>query len=169
MNSKLASRVSIHDISLEDASFFLELLNTESWLRFIGDSGVRCIADAEAFIEDRIFGTLASEGFTYSLARNLAAEPIGICGFLKKPYLENPDFGFGFLPAYQGQGYGYEVANTVLRRGLEEHRFAVLDAVVDASNAASIGLLRKLGFSPVAWVEVPGEREPLRLFKLLNR
>ena len=39
-------RLSFHPLDVYDASFMLRLLNTESWLRFIGDKQVQDLADA---------------------------------------------------------------------------------------------------------------------------
>jgi RimJ/RimL family protein N-acetyltransferase len=41
-------RLRLRRVSLDDAEFIVELLNEPSWLRFIGDKGVRTIEDGSA-------------------------------------------------------------------------------------------------------------------------
>ena len=50
-------RLVIRRLSADDAPFILELLNQPSFLRFIGDKGVRSLADAVRYLET---GPLAS-------------------------------------------------------------------------------------------------------------
>ena len=158
-----SSRTTIHPISLADAPFFLQLLNTPGWLRFIGDTNVHSILDAEGFIKRKVLSTEQQYGYSYYLARTLDGDPIGICGFMKKDYLEFPDFGFGFMPDYHGKGYGFEVAREILKYGINNFDFSFLDAVTRDDNAASKALLLKLGFASVGLVTAPGEEAELCL------
>ncbi|HEY2291908.1 MAG TPA: GNAT family N-acetyltransferase, partial [Thermoanaerobaculia bacterium] len=43
-------RLVLRRMSVDDADFMLGLLNEPSWLRFIGDRGVRTREDARAYI-----------------------------------------------------------------------------------------------------------------------
>ena len=89
---------------------------------------------------------------------------MGICGFLKKPYLEYVDFGFAFFEKYHGQGYGYEVGRAAMEYGIETYKFKNLDAVTHIDNIQSIGLLKKLGFRSEGIIDVPETRRS-RLFR----
>jgi RimJ/RimL family protein N-acetyltransferase len=44
----------------------------------------------------------------------MAGLPIGICGLVKRNYLDDIDLGYALLPRYWGQGYAYEAAKAVL-------------------------------------------------------
>lgn len=159
------ARTEIDRIRRDDAAFFVELLNSPGWLRFIGDRDVHTAADAVAWLEGGFLACYDKHGWGYWIVRLKDGTPIGICGFLKKAYLENEDFGFAFLPEYCGQGYGHEAAAAVLEYGLREYGFEVLDAVTVASNAASIALLGKLGFRAHGTVDIPDCEGDHRLYR----
>ena len=92
-------RLALHRLTTDDADFILELLNEPSFLRYIGDKGVRTREDACQYI---LAGPMASYdrfGFgLYRVERKDSGEPIGMCGLLKRESLEDVDVGFAFLP-----------------------------------------------------------------------
>ena len=94
-------RLALRRLSTDDADFILELLNEPSFLRYIGDKGVRTREDAGRYI---LAGPMASYerfGFgLYRVERKDGGEPIGICGLLKRDSLEDVDVGFAFLPRF---------------------------------------------------------------------
>ena len=139
-------RTVIRQLSLDDARFIVELFNTPDWLRFIGDKNVRDVETAQTFLANVFLRSYAENGFGYYLIQSKADEPIGICGFLKKAYLENEDLGFALMPKQQGLGFGFEAAAAVLKYGVDRFKFAILDAVTDPHNIKSKALLVKLGF-----------------------
>ncbi|MDX1546742.1 MAG: GNAT family N-acetyltransferase [Rhodothermales bacterium] len=140
-------RLVLGTLTPEDEAFILDLLNQPSFLRFIGDRGVRTRADARAYIQNGPLQSYARHGFgLYRVALKGGASPIGICGLLKRDSLEHPDLGFAFLPAYWSKGYASEAARAVLgfaRETLGLHRIL---AITSVENEASMALLRKLGF-----------------------
>jgi len=143
-------------MTLADAPFILELVNSPSWIRFIGDRNIHDLEAAERYLKDGFLKSYATPGYSYYLVETKDEEPIGICGFLKKSYLDHEDLGFAFAERSHGQGFGYEVGRRIMDYGVTRFDFRVLDAVTNEDNAASIGLLRKLGFQPAGAVEIPG-------------
>ena len=147
MTSLETKRTLIEDITLEDAAFFVELMNSPGWLQYIGDRNITNAEDARHYLQKGFLQSYADNGFGYYVVRlKTNRVPIGTCGFLKKPTLDNPDFGFAFLPDYHGQGYALESCRAVLDFGIESFNFDVLDAVTMSANLASRRLLEKLGF-----------------------
>jgi [ribosomal protein S5]-alanine N-acetyltransferase len=57
-----------------------------------------------------------------------------------------PEIGFILHPDYWGRGLAAEALRAVLDRAFEVHRLASVEADVDPRNAASLGLLGRLGF-----------------------
>src|SRR2546429_7874449 len=92
-------RLNLRWLDVDDADFIVELLNDPSFIRFIGDKGVRSLDDARNYI---LNGPVASyEQFGFGLYATDLKEthvPIGICGILKRDTLPHPDIGFAFLP-----------------------------------------------------------------------
>src|SRR5689334_6377656 len=82
-----------------DSAFILELVNQPSWLRFIGDKGVKTQRDALRYIENGPMAMYKRVGFgLYRVELKDDGEPIGICGLIKRDGLNDVDLGFAFLP-----------------------------------------------------------------------
>ena len=131
----------------DDAEFFVELLNQPSFLRYIGDKGVRTAEDARRYLRDGPLASHERHGFgLYLVELKESGQPIGISGLLKRDYLEDPDIGFAFLPPFWSQGYARESAEAVLAQGRERFGLRRVLAITSPDNRASIALLGKLGF-----------------------
>ena len=89
---------------------------------------------------------------------------IGICGFVKRGTLPDPDIGFAFLPEYEGQGYGFESAKAILEYGRDTLGFSRVLAITSQDNEVSGKLLEKLGFTFDRIFATP-EGEDLKLFE----
>jgi RimJ/RimL family protein N-acetyltransferase len=158
-------RLVIRELTREDAAFIVALLNDPTFIRNIGDRGVRTDADAVEYIERGPMASYARHGFGLC-AVDLAAggATIGICGLLQRDELPAPDLGFAFLPQFRSQGYAFEAAASVradahLRLGIDR-----LLAIVNPDNAPSLRLLEKLGFAREGTIRLPGEGADLSLF-----
>jgi RimJ/RimL family protein N-acetyltransferase len=139
-------RLILRRLCAEDAEFILGLLNEPSFLRFIGDKGVRTLDDARGYIAKGPVASYDRYGFGLYLAElKDSAEPIGICGLLKRDSLEDVDIGFAFRPQYWGNGYALESASAVLAYGRGRLGLKRIVAVASPDNAGSIRLLEKLG------------------------
>jgi RimJ/RimL family protein N-acetyltransferase len=156
MQSPLFSeRLSITALSTTDVKFISELVNTEGWLKFIGDRKIHSLVDARSFIQNII----DSPGISYWVVRLRQDDTAaGIISLIKRDHLEHPDIGFAFVPSFTNHGYAYEAAKIVLTHfiGNTEHPFVFGVAV--AENTASIGLLKKLGFQFQKEIEVKKEK-----------
>jgi [ribosomal protein S5]-alanine N-acetyltransferase len=157
------ARLVIREFMLRDAAFILELLNEPAFIEFIGDKGVRDVVAAERYLRE---GPLASyaHGFGLWLVALPDGTPLGMCGLLKRDFLDHPDLGFAFLARHRGHGYGHEAASAVLRHAHDQLNLPTLHAITAFRNPDSVKLLGKLGFSFVKFIERPGYAEPGRLF-----
>ncbi|RKZ13523.1 GNAT family N-acetyltransferase [bacterium] len=159
-------RTVVEVITLADAPFFVALLNSPGWLKFVGDRNVGDVGDAERYLDSGLLQSYRDNGFGYYLVKGAGTgTSIGICGFLKKPNLENPDFGFAFLPDYFGQGLAFESCCAVLEYGIKTFDFELLDAVTVPDNLRSIRLLEKLGFHRHGVLEADTGGDKLNLFR----
>lgn len=160
-------RTVIDRISLNDAPFFATLLSSPDWIRFIGERDVSDENAVREYLRDGFLRSYRDNGFGYYIVRTGPQRvPIGICGFLKKPSLANPDFGFALLPEFFGRGYALEFSRAVLDYGVSKFNFDVLDAVTVSDNTRSIRLLEKLGFSRVETLaSTKNPENPLELYR----
>lgn len=150
-----------------DAPFILSLVNSPGWLRYIGDRNVHTAEDAVAYLENGPLKSFRDHGFgLMRVGLKGSGLPIGMCGLLRRPELDGPDIGFAFLPEYHRQGYALEAARAVVAFAREQLRLSELLAIVQADNAASIGLLRNLGFVFDGVVISGVKKEELELYRL---
>jgi ribosomal-protein-alanine N-acetyltransferase len=141
-------RLMLRHVAADDAAFVLRLLNEPSFLRFIGDRGVRTLDDARAYIADRFTASYERYGFgMWIVERRGVGGPLGISGIVRRDTLPGPDIGFAFLPEHWGQGYALESA-----RAVRDHAFGPLGlrrllAIANPNNAPSIRILEKIGMA----------------------
>ena len=88
---------------------------------------------------------------------------IGICGLLKRDYLDDIDIGFAFLPRFRGKGYAVEAASAVIDYGKQSLALSRIVAITQPNNVKSIKLLNKLGFKFERMVCFSGEELNLEL------
>jgi len=143
------ARLTLRRFAPGDAAFILRLLNEPSFLRNIGDRGVRTLEDAETYLHDGPIASYERHGHGLWLAAlRDTGEPIGMCGLLKRDHLPHPDIGYALLPEFCSYGYASESAAAVLEIGWRELGLERVLAIVSPTNAASIRLLENLGFAP---------------------
>ena len=143
-----SERLSLRQVDKSDGDFILKLLNDENYIKFIRDSGVRSIPESLQFIEEYYTSSYDKNGFgLYLVSISESQEPIGICGLLKRDWLDVVDIGFAFISEQCGKGYGYESAHAVITYGLNNLNINRIGAITSQDNKASIALLEKLGFS----------------------
>lgn len=158
-------RLRLRELTLEDASFIIELLNTPGWLQYIGDRNVRNEEQAVAYLQNGPIKSYKENGFGLWLVETKEeGMPIGLCGVLKREHLEHPDIGFAFLPGYNGKGYAFEAAGATVIYAKEGLGIPKLSAIVLPTNKASIRLLQKLGLTFVRTFTFPGSDEELLLY-----
>jgi RimJ/RimL family protein N-acetyltransferase len=158
-------RLILRRLAITDAPFILELLNQPSWLRFIGDKGVRTIADAERYILQGPMDSYKRRGFgLYMTELKDGAVPIGICGLIKRESLDDVDIGFAFLPHYWSKGYAFEAASAVMGYGIQVLKLERIVAIVTPDNERSIKLLKRIGLVFERMMKEPEDGEELAVY-----
>ena len=158
-------RLTISKFTINDAPFFLELVNTPHWIKYIGDRNIKTIADAEQRIINGHIKSYETHGFGfYKLNLKENNNPIGTCGLIKRDTLEHVDLGFAFLPDYEGKGFGFESSKAILKVAKDQFKLETILAITLAANKPSINLLEKLGLSFQKKVKPFDDDEELLLF-----
>lgn len=159
-------RLRIRPFKLADAPFILELLNSEGWLKYIGDRDVRTEEAARTYLKKRLMASYDEHGFGFYAVELLTSQtPIGMFGFAQRKFLDKPDLGFALLPAYYGQGYAVEAAKAVLAYGREQLQLQKLEAFTLPTNQSSIRLLERVGFHAAGPFFLPNDEEELLLMR----
>ncbi len=154
-------RLFLRNLKADDNAFIFELLNTPGWIKFIGDRNIKTSEDADKYIQ-KITGNPDINYRVVTLQQDKTA--IGLVTLIKRNYLDHPDIGFAFLPAYNRQGYAFEATNTVLHDLLKKSAYSTVLATTIPENNASIHLLKNLGFSFSK--EITNEGEQLHVFTI---
>ena len=158
-------RLNLRWLGVDDADFIVELLNDHSFIRFIGDKGVRTLDDARNYILNGPVASYEQFGFgLYATDLKETRVPIGICGILKRDTLPHPDIGFAFLPAYWNKGYAYEASAAVLEHARKNLGMDRLLAITKPDNEASVKLLVKLGLRFDRLIKLSKDADEVKLF-----
>jgi [ribosomal protein S5]-alanine N-acetyltransferase len=139
-------RLVLRQFSVEDADFILRLLNEPSFIRNIGERGVRTLDDARSYILRVPIASYERNGFgLYLVMLKEMGESIGMCGLIKREELEDVDIGYAFLPEYWSKGYAVESALAVKEYARDVIGLKRLVAITDPENQGSIRVLEKIG------------------------
>lgn len=151
-------RLTLRQLTVDDAAFIRELLNEPGFRRNIGDRGVRSMKDASEYLTEGPMQSYQEHGFgLLRVDLKETGAPIGICGLLKRASLDDVDIGFAFLERYWARGYGHESAAAVMDQGRRELGLRRIVAITQPHNAGSIRILEKLGLRFEKMIRMPGE------------
>ena len=144
-------RLILNALCLTDTEFISELVNTQEWIKFIGDRNIRTKEDAKNYVQ-RIIDNPNINYWVVKLKNDNLS--IGIITFIKRDYLEYHDIGFAFLPKYAKNGYAFEATKTVLNDAINKKNHRQILATTITENINSITLLKKLGLNFEKEIEV---------------
>ncbi len=151
---------------IQDAAFYLKLLNSPKWLQNIGDRNVTSIEDAEHYITEKMTPQLERLGYSnYTVIRKSDNQNLGGCGLYDREGIEGVDIGFAFLPEYEGKGYAYESALKIKKVGITKFGIKKISAITIPENKSSQKLLEKLDFSFIKIINIPNDDEDLMLYE----
>ncbi|PHR71590.1 MAG: hypothetical protein COA67_06130 [Lutibacter sp.] len=158
-------RLTITEITINEAPFFYELVNDPTYLQFIPDKNIKSIADAKKHITNKIIKEYESQGFGfYLVSLKDSKTPIGMCGLIDRDGLEFMDIGFSFLKEYQGKGFAFESSKGVLDFAKSTLKIDKIAAITTLDNVKSSNLLERLGFKHERNIFIPNDPDELRLF-----
>ena len=160
-------RLAIRRLTLDDAGFVWELLNDADFLKFIGDRGVRNVDDAVEYLKDGPLEMYERLGFgLWCVELRVTQTPMGICGLLKREWLDDVDIGFAFLPDFRGKGYAFEASRAVIAHAIDALGIQRLAAIVSPANVRSQSLLGRLGMRFRTLVRAPNADHDVQLFTI---
>ena len=163
------ARLTLSEFTGEESGFIFSLMNSPGWLKFIGDRGIRNLEDAENYIRNNTLRGYSENGFGMYLVKTIQGDTaIGMCGLVKRSFLDHADIGFAFLPEYNGYGYAFESAVAVMDFARSSLGLKKILAIVDPANQPSIRLLGKLGMQREKDILFPGEESPLYQFSTVE-
>ena len=139
-------RLLLREFEAKDADFIIELVNDPDWIKYIVDKNIHTEEAALAYIKTlRESYTEYRFGF-YCMVEKESGKAIGLCGLIKRPYLDLVDLGFATLKECRKKGYTFEACKAVMQFAHEKLHMEQLAAITNINNYASRKLLLKLGF-----------------------
>jgi [ribosomal protein S5]-alanine N-acetyltransferase len=160
-------RLALRRLAEDDAPFMLGLLNEPSFLRNIGDRGVRTLDEARAYIRQGAIASYEQHGFgLYLVTVKPAGEAAGICGLVRREGLDDVDVGFAFLPPYWGKGYAAESAAAVVRYARDTVGLRRLVAITSPGNEPSARVLERIGLQYERMVRLTQHGNELKLYSI---
>ncbi len=160
-------RLSLREITPDDAPFLFELLNSPGWIENIGDRKVYNLDDARKYIIHRLFAAYRRFGFGFwVMERKTDGIPVGIAGLVKRDFLDDVDIGYALLPDFYGQSYAVEAARGVMDFAKRKLALPRLAAILIEKNKPSQRVVEKIGLRFERKLIAPGEEEELMLYRV---
>lgn len=125
-----------------DAEFIIELVNSEGWLKFIGNRNISDRIDAKKYIQKILEDTKI---FYNVFEIKESQKAIGIVTFLEREDERFPDIGFALLPEFEKNGYTIEASKAYLKEIDTSNEYGNIIAITLPDNQKSIRVLKKLG------------------------
>ena len=147
--SLTTARLRLREMTLDDAPFIVDLLGDAAFKRYIGDKRVRNRPQACKYLQAGPLASYRDFGFgLWLVVQRQDDRPVGMCGLLKRPTLDDVDLGFALMPEFRGRGYCLEAATAVLQFGQQRFGLRRIVAIVQPDNERSVKVLLRLGMQP---------------------
>ena len=160
-----SERLILSEFTKNDASFFYQLVNEPAWKQYIGDKNVHTILDAEKYLENNIIPSYKKFGFGfYVVMLKEDNTSIGMCGLIKRDWMDYVEIGFAFLAQYRGKGYAIESSIATKKYAKEKLAISQIAAITDIDNEKSGNLLNRLGLEFDRLISYPGENKKCKLY-----
>ena len=149
-----------------DADFLRALLNDPGWLANIGPRNVRTRRQAHTWIATRHTAVYGRAGFGFwAVERKSDGALMGMCGLIKRDTLMEVDVGYALMPAFRGHGYAREAAAACVRYAHEVLGLPEVWGITGPDNAASAGVLQRIGLRDAGITRLVGNDHDTWMFK----
>jgi len=154
LNKFESQRLVIDRLRISDFAVINGIMNSEGFIKYIGDRNIRSDEDSKAYIAK----TLENNNIQYWIVRQKPElTPVGMVSFVKRDFLPHHDIGYAFLPEYTGKGFAYEATAALLQRVLLNYENKPVLAFPNKDNIRSVHLIEKMGFEHTGEIEREGK------------
>lgn len=160
-------RLRIRALTIIDAGFMLQLMNTPTWIKNIGSRNINDKTTASNYIANNIINSYNINGFGLFLVNfKKENQPIGICGIVKREGLSIPDLGFAMMPNYEGRGIATEASMAVVNYAEKNLGLTQLGGITKPENKASVRVLEKVGMQFNKMIQLPQNPDLFSLYTM---
>jgi [ribosomal protein S5]-alanine N-acetyltransferase len=144
-------RLLLREFTIDDTPEFFAIRSNEKVMQYMDSYLHESFKESEAMIIQMQDSFRNKTGINWAIEFKESRRVIGYIG-LWRIIFENirAELGYSLHPDFWGKGYMKEAIGEVLRFGFNEMQIHSVEASVNPENRASIGLLKKLGFSKEA-------------------
>lgn len=161
-------RLQLMPMSLEDAAFVYELVNTKEWIENIGIRNVNSVEDAAEYIQDKMINHYTKHGYgNFLMKRKSDGTKIGCVSLYNREDVEGVDIGFAMLPAYMKMGYAFEAADKIKFVAEHDLNLSGITAFTSKENFGSQKLIEKLGLEFKKTILFGENKEELLFYELV--
>ncbi|MCF3946677.1 8-oxo-dGTP diphosphatase MutT [Acidiphilium iwatense] len=126
---------------------------------------------ARAWIDTAIADRAAGRAYEFAILDAASGAMIGSAGLRLAKSGDSASLGYWLGRRHWGKGHAREAAGQLIRWGFAELPVATIAATVAEDNAASLAVLRRIGFAETGtgrarFIGRPGERLPVRHFAI---
>ena len=148
MTVKVTSeRLTLRELTPDDAEFVFNLYNSPEFLQFIGDKQLHSRETAKLYIENVQIPQYQNPGIgMWAIELKESQKVIGVCGLVNREEIDGFDIGYALLKPFTGKGYASEAVDVVMKWAKTVRNMQEIFAVVQKDNAMSIRLLENKDF-----------------------
>ena len=141
-------RLLLRQFVIEDTPEFFTIRSSPKVMQYMDSFPHQTHNESREMIIQMNDSFLERSGINWAIELLPKRKLIGYVGLWRIIY-ENvrAELGYSLHPDFWGKGYMKEAINEVLRFGFEEMHVHSIEASVNPENRASIGLLKKIGFT----------------------
>jgi ribosomal-protein-alanine N-acetyltransferase len=169
------NRLLLNQALQKDAPEILLLRSHEKVMQYIKKERTKTIEEAEALIKRIEEDAINKEGITWGIRQNEnPGKVIGAIGFWRiiKPHYR-AEVGYMLYPDFWNKGLMKEALEAVINFGFNNMHLHSIEAHINPANAASAGILEKMGFIREAYFKEDyffrGEFFDSAVYSLLNK
>jgi len=163
-------RLRIRALTIIDAGFMMQLMNTPTWIKHIGNRNINDKTTASNYIANNIINSYNINGFgLFLVTQKKDNQSAGICGIVKREGLTIPDLGFALMPNFERKGIATEASKAVVKYAKESLQLTQLAGITKPENIASIRVLEKVGMEFKQMIQLPQDANMFSLFTMALR
>ena len=161
-------RLRLTPMSLEDAPFVFELMNTKEWIENIGQRNINSEEDASNYIQEKMINHFEKHGYgNFLMTIKSDNKKIGCISLYNRDDVDGVDIGFAMLPGFMNMGYAFEGASAIKSLAKDKLKLSGITAFTTKENVASQKLIEKLGLEYKKIIIFGEEDEELLFYESL--
>lgn len=142
------NRLHLRAFQHNDATFLVTLLQSPGWQKHIGQNTIDTPSKAITYMDEKLHPLEQAHGFgLWCVVLSASEIPVGMCGLVKRPWLDLVDLGFAIAPEHARRGYTIEAAQAVIHHAYNALALTQIGAITTMNNTPSQHLLERLQFT----------------------